>query len=146
MTPLRSCFARNPGSPGSLPPAAVVAAGEPVHAEPTDGSFRRRSARPLGLGFAALTALTAASGMAGAESAPRVLSGGLAALSQDPPPRPVPIEAFYDVLRDHGTFIDSDRYGVLFCPHPDEVGADFQPYLRGHWIHVPRLAGRSPAT
>jgi hypothetical protein len=52
----------------------------------------------------------------------------------DPPLRPVPIEAFYDVLRDYGTFIDSDRYGVLFCPHPDAVGADFQPYLHGHWV------------
>lgn len=55
---------------------------------------------------------------------------------EDPPPRPrqVPLEAFYDVLREHGTFIDTDRYGTAFCPHPDLVGADFQPYRRGHWV------------
>jgi hypothetical protein len=46
----------------------------------------------------------------------------------------VPLEAFYEVLREHGTFIDTDRYGVAFCPHPDLVGADFQPYRRGHWV------------
>lgn len=48
--------------------------------------------------------------------------------------KPVPIEAFFDVLRDWGTFIDTDRYGVVFCPHPDLVGPDFQPYMRGHWV------------
>ena len=51
-----------------------------------------------------------------------------------PKSRQVPLEAFYDVLREHGTFIDTDRYGVAFCPHPDLVGADFQPYRRGHWV------------
>ncbi|MBL9042471.1 MAG: hypothetical protein JNM83_12765 [Myxococcales bacterium] len=51
-----------------------------------------------------------------------------------PQPRQVPLEAFYEVLREHGTFIDTDRYGVAFCPHPDLVGADFQPYRRGHWV------------
>ena len=51
-----------------------------------------------------------------------------------PRPRQVPLEAFYDVLREHGTFIDTDRYGTAFCPHPDLVGADFQPYRRGHWV------------
>ena len=53
---------------------------------------------------------------------------------QPPQPRQVPLEAFYEVLREHGTFIDTDRYGVAFCPHPDLVGADFQPYRRGHWV------------
>lgn len=50
-----------------------------------------------------------------------------------PDQKPIPIEAFYEVLRDYGTWIDTDRYGHLFCPHPDVVGADFQPFLRGHW-------------
>ena len=45
----------------------------------------------------------------------------------------MPLEAFYDVLREHGTFIDTDRYGTAFCPHPDPVGAD-QPHRRGHWV------------
>ncbi len=39
-----------------------------------------------------------------------------------------------DALKDYGTFLDSDRYGVVFCPHPDIVGPDFQPYLRGRWV------------
>lgn len=48
--------------------------------------------------------------------------------------RQVPLEAFYEVLREHGTFIETDRYGTAFCPHPDLVGVDFQPYRRGHWV------------
>lgn len=108
MSPLRSSSVRTPARPGRV--TAILAI--PVGA--------------LALGALAGTAL--------AETPPRG-SGGFSALTTpEPPPRPVPIEAFYEVLRDHGTFIDSDRYGVLFCPHPEEVGADFQPYLRGHWI------------
>lgn len=51
-----------------------------------------------------------------------------------PPSEPIPVEEFYDALKDYGTFLDSDRYGVVFCPHPDIVGPDFQPYLRGRWV------------
>lgn len=47
--------------------------------------------------------------------------------------KPIPIEAFYEVLRDYGTWIDTDRYGTVFCPHPDVLGVDFQPFSRGHW-------------
>ena len=50
-----------------------------------------------------------------------------------PDQRPIPIEAFYEVLRDYGTWLDTDRYGTVFCPHPDVIGVDFQPYARGHW-------------
>lgn len=108
MSPLRSCSVRTPARPRSAAAAAVVVGA---------------------------TVLAALGGTAAAESPPRGSGGGFPALSPpEPPSRPVPIEAFYEVLRDHGTFIDSDRYGVLFCPHPDEVGADFQPYLRGHWV------------
>ncbi len=97
--------------------------------------IRLRSATAAIAAAVGAAALTGLSGSVAAESAPRSSGNAFAALNPpDPPPRPVPIEAFYEVLRDHGTFIDSDRYGVLFCPHPEEVGADFQPYLRGHWI------------
>jgi hypothetical protein len=47
--------------------------------------------------------------------------------------KPIPIEAFYEVLRDYGTWVETDRYGTIFCPHPDVLGADFQPFSRGHW-------------
>jgi hypothetical protein len=50
-----------------------------------------------------------------------------------PDQKPIPIEAFYEVLRDYGTWLETDRYGTLFCPHPDVVGVDFQPFSRGHW-------------
>lgn len=50
-----------------------------------------------------------------------------------PDQKPIPIEAFYEVLRDYGTWIETDRYGTLFCPHPDVLGVDFQPFSRGHW-------------
>ena len=87
------------------------------------------------LGLGCLTLLLSLGGNAVATEPP-FRGPALAALEpgDEPPQRPVPIEAFYEVLRDYGTFIDSDRYGVLFCPHPDAVGADFQPYLRGHWV------------
>lgn len=63
------------------------------------------------------------------------ISPALFAQKPFPPPRKeVPVEAFYDVLREWGTFIDTDQYGVAFCPHPDFVGLDFQPYKRGHWV------------
>ena len=55
----------------------------------------------------------------------------LAALVPDQ--KVIPIEEFFEVLRDYGTWLDSDRYGHVFCPHPDVVGVDFQPYMRGHW-------------
>ena len=47
--------------------------------------------------------------------------------------RPIPIEACYEVLRDYGTWIETDRYGTMVCPHPDVLGVDFQPFSRGHW-------------
>lgn len=50
-----------------------------------------------------------------------------------PDQKVIPIEEFFEVLRDYGTWIDTDRYGTIFCPHPDVVGVDFQPYQRGHW-------------
>ena len=50
-----------------------------------------------------------------------------------PDQKPIPIEAFYEVLRDYGTWIDTDRYGTLFCPHLEVLGVDFQPFSRGHW-------------
>ena len=130
MAPLRPCFVRIPGSPGS--PTAAVAAGELARGAAADASGWTRAR--LTVGLATLAALALPQRGAAAEPAQRSTSAALVALSHDPPPRPVPIEAFYDVLRDHGTFIDSDRYGALFCPRPDEVGADFQPYLHGHWI------------
>jgi len=55
----------------------------------------------------------------------------LAALVPDQ--KVIAIEEFFEVLRDYGTWLDSDRYGHVFCPHPDVVGVDFQPYMRGHW-------------
>lgn len=55
----------------------------------------------------------------------------LAALVPDQ--KVIPIEEFFEVLRDYGTWLDTDRYGHVFCPHPDVVGVDFQPYQRGHW-------------
>ncbi len=64
-------------------------------------------------------------------------SVGQVAIADEEVPTPsqhVPLEAFYDVLREQGTFIETDRYGTAFCPHPDVVGADFQPYRRGHWV------------
>lgn len=61
-------------------------------------------------------------------------TGTMAHADEPTPVRQVPLEAFYDVLREHGTFIETDRYGTAFCPHPDLVGADFQPYRRGHWV------------
>ena len=138
MSPLRSCFVRDPASPGSVPAVVAAAAGTVVTAPSRRAPARAaRSPEPgrVRALAAVFTALTALGGDAVAETPPRGASGGFSAPAHpDPPPRPVPIEAFYDVLRDHGTFIDSDRYGTLFCPHPDEVGPDFQPYLRGHWI------------
>jgi hypothetical protein len=65
---------------------------------------------------------------------PTAMPKAMADDEEPPRSRQVPLEAFYDVLREYGTFIDTDRYGVAFCPHPDFVGADFQPYRRGHWV------------
>ena len=62
---------------------------------------------------------------------PPVAHAQLAALVPDQ--KVIPIEEFFEVLRDYGTWLDSDRYGHVFCPHPDVVGVDFQPYMRGHW-------------
>src|SRR5688572_25781769 len=28
--------------------------------------------------------------------------------------KPIPIEAFYEVLRDYGTWVETDRYGTIF--------------------------------
>lgn len=144
MSPLRPCFVPNPASSGSVSAVAATAAGTAFAASRQQALVQavppRQHGRVRGLaaGFTALaagfTALAALAGPAVAETSSRAAGGFSAPAQPDPPPRPVPIEAFYDVLRDHGTFIDSDRYGTLFCPHPDEVGADFQPYLRGHWI------------
>src|SRR5690349_7373760 len=107
MSPLRPRFVRKPGCPGSPTAAPAAACGRGAAVRPSQG---------LGLGLLTLTALTALGPPVAAEPSPKGLAG-LSALSADePPPRAVPIEAFYDVLRDHGTFIDSDRYGVLFCP------------------------------
>ena len=50
-----------------------------------------------------------------------------------PEQKSIAIEAFFEVLRDYGTWVDTERYGHVFCPHPDVLGADFQPYRRGHW-------------
>ncbi len=138
MSPLRPRFVRYPASPGSVPAVVATAAGTVVTAPSRQAPVRAaRSPKPgrVRARAAVFTVLAALGGDAVADTAPRGGAGGFSALARpEPPPRPVPIEAFYDVLRDHGTFIDSDRYGTLFCPHPDEVGADFQPYLHGHWI------------
>lgn len=66
--------------------------------------------------------------------AQRMLQPGAMQTTPRPPSEPVPVEEFYDALKDYGVFLDTDRYGVAFCPHPDIVGPDFQPYLRGRWV------------
>lgn len=136
MSPLRPCFVRDPHRSGSVPAVVTAGSGAVVSAPPAPvRGGPGLAARLAALGTALGTVLAALAGEAVAEPSPRGSAGGFSTPAHpDPPPRPVPIEAFYEFLRDHGTFIDSDRYGVLFCPHPDEVGADFQPYLRGHWI------------
>lgn len=63
-----------------------------------------------------------------------VSSPAVADDSFPPQRKEVPLEAFYDVLRESGTFIETDRHGVAFCPLPDIVGPDFQPFRRGHWV------------
>lgn len=44
------------------------------------------------------------------------------------------MDAFYEVLLPYGTWIDTDRYGLLFCPDPTRFEPDFRPFTRGHWV------------
>lgn len=44
------------------------------------------------------------------------------------------MDAFFEVLQDYGTWIATDRFGTLFCPHPAVFGLDFRPYTKGHWV------------
>lgn len=55
-----------------------------------------------------------------------------------PSGRPVVcMDAFLEVLWDHGTWVNSDRFGHLFCPDPASFGPDFRPFTDGHWVMTP---------
>ncbi|HEY8040439.1 MAG TPA: DUF6600 domain-containing protein [Polyangiaceae bacterium] len=44
---------------------------------------------------------------------------------------------FRPALDPHGTWADDPAYGTVWTPSPDEVGADFEPYVSaGHWDYV----------
>lgn len=47
---------------------------------------------------------------------------------------PVCMNAFYEVLSDYGSWLDTDRLGTVFCPSSEIFGADFRPYSKGHWV------------
>ncbi len=47
---------------------------------------------------------------------------------------PVCMDAFYEVLAEWGTWVETDRYGMLFCPDPGRFDADFRPFAEGHWV------------
>lgn len=106
--------------------------GRPSPVSPARPSLRRAFPRSIGTGVCGLLA-----GIGLALLSPPLSSlvpqaqAQLAALVPDQ--KVIPIEEFFEVLRDYGTWLDSDRYGHVFCPHPDVVGVDFQPYQRGHW-------------
>ena len=47
---------------------------------------------------------------------------------------PSALTDFQPVLDPYGTWTDDPSYGTVWTPNPDEVGADFEPYLSGgHW-------------
>lgn len=101
------------------------------HLEP---SIQLPGRRAVGRRFAGLVA---GLGLLAAGLAPMPARANLLSRIQAPASserQPVPIEAFFEVLHDYGSWIESDRFGTLWCPHPDLVGAEFQPYARGHWV------------
>ena len=63
-------------------------------------------------------------------------------------PRPtVCMDAFIDVLWDHGTWVETDRYGHLFCPSVQSFGPDFRPFTDGHFVMTPEgwnFVGKHP--
>lgn len=67
-----------------------------------------------------------------------------------PEGRPVVcMDAFLEVLWDHGTWVDSDRFGHLFCPDAASFGPDFRPFTDGHWVMTPEgwtFVGRHPTS
>jgi hypothetical protein len=49
---------------------------------------------------------------------------------------PSALTDFQPTLDPHGTWIDDSTYGTVWTPNPDEVGADFAPYVSGgHWAY-----------
>ncbi|HEY5146103.1 MAG TPA: DUF6600 domain-containing protein [Polyangiaceae bacterium] len=49
---------------------------------------------------------------------------------------PSALTDFQPVLDPYGTWAEDPTYGTVWTPNPDEVGADFQPYLSaGHWAY-----------
>lgn len=47
---------------------------------------------------------------------------------------PSALTDFQPVLEPYGNWADDPAYGTVWTPNPDEVGADFEPYLSGgHW-------------
>ncbi|MCS6914174.1 MAG: hypothetical protein RMK29_12980 [Myxococcales bacterium] len=61
--------------------------------------------------------------------------GGVCQQAQAPGDRPpVCMDAFFEVLQPWGTWVQTDRYGTLFCPDPARFSPDFRPYRKGHWV------------
>lgn len=49
---------------------------------------------------------------------------------------PSALTDFQPTLDPHGTWVDDPIYGTIWTPNPDEVGADFAPYVSGgHWAY-----------
>jgi hypothetical protein len=64
---------------------------------------------------------------------------GFPAASADdtyPDDDPSALTDFRDTLDPHGQWLDDANYGTMWQPSPDEVGADFAPYVSvGHWAY-----------
>jgi hypothetical protein len=49
---------------------------------------------------------------------------------------PSSLTDFEPALDPHGTWVDDPTYGTVWAPNPNEVGADFTPYVSaGHWAY-----------
>jgi hypothetical protein len=49
---------------------------------------------------------------------------------------PSALTDFEPALDPHGTWVDDPTYGTVWAPNPNEVGADFTPYVSaGHWAY-----------
>ncbi len=49
---------------------------------------------------------------------------------------PSALTDFEPTLDPHGAWVDDATYGTVWTPNPDEVGADFEPYVSaGHWAY-----------
>src|SRR5260221_10253446 len=49
---------------------------------------------------------------------------------------PSALSDFRPALDPHGIWVDDPVYGTVWMPNPDEIGADFAPYVSaGHWAY-----------